>query len=328
MNKLISVVFVVVIVMTCCKQKTIPADDLKKVDIDLSNDPIETMVLQYEFSISNPVVDDFIKTRIARNPMNVQLLLNNYKGTSSDKKYLITFFRTYPDFLERYGKFPYVKNIIYLTDDKIVTNKEGLTYYYDTKLYKTNNDLTSYLGYKKSLLISSAGINFMSTKRQTLELDRTVMSVIDESKYSRIETGVTSTIAGYEAEEVIFQLKEKESTPLSLNVPEELTVYISPTISKEVNSSLPIQLSNEPYGILKAVIRYRAKAKDPFYFIMEVKSIETKMLKSHDYGIGVSKLFWTNENSDDDFLYVKGVGAGIDVGRYFIAPTMQAKKGN
>lgn len=319
MKRLISVVFVIATMMMCCKQKTIPVGDVKYIDIDLSNDPIETMELQYEFSISDHVVDDFIKTKIARNPMNVQLLLNNYKGNSSDKKHLIAFFRTHSDFLERYGKFPYVKNNVYLTEDNIITKREGLTYYYDTRIYRSSDNLISYLCHKKSLLISSSGVNFYSTKGQMLEADKNVLSVIDESQYSRIETGVTSVISGYEAKEVFYQLKERESKQTSLNVPEELMVYISPNMNKEVNSSLPIQLSNEPYGVLKAVVRYRDKTRDPFYFTVEIKSIETKMLKPSDCYIGLSKF---DMDLKDDSL-----GRSF-FERYFVTPTMQSKKGN
>lgn len=320
MNKLSLFLFCVMLISCNQKPKGVVDDEEKRLEEIILNQKLDNSigtVLYYDFSISDSIVNDFIKTKVVRNPLNVKLLLDNYKGKAGNKNHIDNFLKVNSDFWIRYGSLPYVRNDVYLTRTILASYKEGLTYDYRTRIYLSLEMIAGYIGHKPSLLLGSRDMCFSLEKKQLQIVERNFYSVIDESRYDRKVSNVKGKIGDHEVQEVVYMLKDKVNTVSDLNVPVELTVYVTSDIDPMVNKALPIQLLHEPYAIVKAVVRYRTE--DSFHFVLELKESYTGEFRDGDSAaLGISK-FWLDLDKNTDSIYSKNLK------RYFITPTLVSK---
>ncbi|MTG99175.1 hypothetical protein NWE55_02620 [Myroides albus] len=320
MKKRISLVLIIAVVCIGCKQSKKPTEIYGKVKPEIKKEAFSEGLLTYELSISDSIVDTFIKDKVAQAPTNIKALLDKYKGKPEDKKYIENFFENNPDFLKRYGKLPFIKNTVSIAGYNVNSYREGLTYLYELEMNELQGQGSGFIGRNRSMLSPEQGVNFSIRKEQVEQIDRHFLIVIDENNYTREERETDMKVAGYEVKEVLYQLKEELRHTADLCTPLELTVYTSKGVSALVNSALPVQLPREGYGVLKAEVRFRDSSVDPFYFVIEAKAVVVRELLMGEKSIvNYSKEFTALDESNSNELY-KAVFE-----KYIIEPTMNSK---
>ncbi|MDR2222943.1 MAG: hypothetical protein LBE34_09400 [Flavobacteriaceae bacterium] len=240
--------------------------------------------LYYKLAIADKEVNDFMQYAV-EDPVQLTDLLEKYQKKTSPQTvtYLQEFFKNNPRFWVEYGQFPFIRNQVFVAGYEAVYKGEGLTYTYENKW---NDLLNQGYAYLHGTVGMSSEVNLIFDKPYVGMEQMQVK--IDTLNYNKTLTGKVKDIVGYQAQEVVYELK-KEKRTAEFTRPERVVAYVSPSFNGAINKVLPFFV-DEKNGVLALEIQVEKESNIKLTF--EADAIVMRKLTEEETTILSTKAFF------------------------------------
>lgn len=280
-------------VLTSCKKATSTSTMIiptKKSSVPkkLVKTDFEQGVLYYDLSISDTILQSFIDL-MANNATYVK---DSHYNQSQDSVYLKNFIAQNPDFWQKVGYFPFMKNQVYISGYEAVYKGETLS----LKVENTYNDLL-----EKGYLYMGSKLGLKSSVNAHYSLNTPIINqvqyAIDLHHYTQEEQRDSTNILGYPTKVSSYVLKP-EVFSKDLSLPYQIRVYQSEAFHHSLNRVLPFYM-DLPNGILQ--VDFKLDAKDAYCFSFMANSIVQRQVLPQESMVTVGQgLFDLTSSQDKD----------------------------
>ncbi|MDR0227547.1 MAG: hypothetical protein LBI72_00545 [Flavobacteriaceae bacterium] len=167
---------------------------------------------------------------------------------------------------------------------------EALTYRYENKW---NDILDQGYAYLYSTVGMSSETNLIYDKPYTGMEQMQIK--IDTINYNKTITGKVKDVVGYQAQEVVYQLKKEKRTS-EFVCPERVVAYISPSFNGTINKVLPFFVDEKNAVLL---IEMQLEKENELTVTLEAEAIVERKLIEEETGVLSTKAFFRADSEQN-----------------------------